>query len=550
MKILHYIPSIDRTSGGVGAYMQLLTTELGKLVELHVVTHREANPLTLENCTVHYIPKNNNPFSNKGKTEFLTLLNDIKPDVFHANSCWLPLSARTTIWAKNIGYTVVYTPHGMLEPWIMKRHYWTKKFPASLLFQKRGIQIANVIHATAESEKHNLTQLGWNNNIEVIPNCVEIDKITMKESWIRNKNILFLSRVHVKKGINFLIEATANLKTELQGYTINIAGEGEESYINELKQLASKLGVENLIHFIGGVYGDKKWELFKKADLFVLPTHSENFGIVVAEALACGTPVITTQGTPWQELESYHCGWWAEIGTEATTKALKEFLQCTETQLEQMGKNGRKLIEEKYSSQKVAQDMVELYKKSLSINMELNIAENRNHLNYSKWIYVKRILWTFGKFFFRNSPRIAFGYRNTILRLFGAKIGKHVHIYSSTVIWFPWNLEIGDWSAIGEETLIYNLGKVTIGEKATVSHRVHVCAGTHDYTDPALPLLRPEIRIGNQTWICANTFIGPDIEIGEGAVIGAGTVMVKDAEPWGVYAGNPAKYIKKRILKK
>lgn len=97
--------------------------------------------------------------------------------------------------------------------------------------------------------------------------------------------------------------------------------------------------------------------------------------------------------------------------------------------------------------------------------MELNIAENRNHLNYSKWIYVKRILWTFGKFFFRNSPRIAFGYRNTILRLFGAKIGKHVHIYSSTVIWFPWNLEIGDWSAIGEETLIYNLGKVTIGEK-------------------------------------------------------------------------------------
>ena len=123
--------------------------------------------------------------------------------------------------------------------------------------------------------------------------------------------------------------------------------------------------------------------------------------------------------------------------------------------------------------------------------MELNIAENRNHLNYSKWIYVKRILWTFGKFFFRNSPRIAFGYRNTILRLFGAKIGKHVHIYSSTVIWFPWNLEIGDWSAIGEETLIYNLGKVTIGEKATVSHRVHVCAGTHDYTDPALPLLRP-----------------------------------------------------------
>ena len=366
MKILHYIPSIDRTSGGVGAYMQLLTAELGKFVELHVVTHKETNPLELTNCNVHFIG-GNNPFLLKEKKNFTFLLNEIKPDVFHSNCCWLPMSAYTAMWAKDAGYHVVYTPHGMLEPWIMKRHYWTKKLPALLLFQKRGIQIANVIHATAESEKKNLIQLGWNKNIKVIPNCVEIDKIIMKESWTKRKNVLFLSRIHIKKGINFLIEATANLKTELQGYTINIAGEGEESYINELKQLASKLGVENLIHFIGGVYGDKKWELFKKADLFILPTHSENFGIVVAVALACGTPVITTQGTPWQELESYHCGWWTEIGTEATTKALKEFLQCTETQLEQMGKNGRKLIEEKYSSQKMAADMVELYK-GCSIN--------------------------------------------------------------------------------------------------------------------------------------------------------------------------------------
>lgn len=181
---------------------------------------------------------------------------------------------------------------------------------------------------------------------------------------------------------------------------------------------------------------------------------------------------------------------------------------------------------------------------------QLNIAENRKHLNYSKWTYVKRILWTFGKFFFRNSPRIAFGYRNAILRIFGAKVGKHVHIYSSAIIWFPWNLEIGDWSAIGEDTLIYNLGRVTIDEKVTISHRVHVCAGTHDYTNPSLPLLRPEIHFGSQSWICANAFVGPRVYIGEGAIIGAGAVMMKDAESWGIYAGNPAKYIKTRELKK
>lgn len=362
MTILHYIPSIDRTSGGVGAYMQLLTVELGKFVELHVVTHREANPLELENCTVHFIPHNNNPFSNTGKREFLQLLHDIQPDVFHTNSCWLPMSARTAMWARETGCKVVYTPHGMLEPWIMRRHYWTKKLPASMLFQRKGIQMANLLHATADSEKDNLLRLGWNRKIEVIPNCVEVDKIMMKQSWKRNKEILFLSRVHVKKGINFLIEAVACLKEDLQGYAIRIAGEGDEAYIAELKSLTEKLGVADLVHFEGGVYGDRKWELFRQADLFVLPTHSENFGIVVAEALATGTPVVTTVGTPWQELETCRCGWWTEIGTDATAEGLRKFLKCTEEELETMGRNGRKLIEDKYSTTAVSCQFVEMYK--------------------------------------------------------------------------------------------------------------------------------------------------------------------------------------------
>lgn len=385
MKILHYIPSIDRTSGGVGAYMQLLTVELGKLVELHVVTHREANPLNLENCTVHYIPKNNNPFSSRGKDEFVKLLDDIGPDVFHTNCCWLPMSARTAIWAKSLGYKVVYTPHGMLEPWIMKRHYWTKKLPAILLFQRRGMEVVDVIHSTADSEKANLMQLGWNKKIKVIPNCVQVEKIKLKTSWTRTKEILFLSRVHVKKGINFLIEAVARLKEEYAAeqkeFMISrciVAGEGDETYINELRDMAVRRGVGDIVDFVGGVYGKTKWEMFRKADVFVLPTHSENFGIVVAEALASGTPVITTKGTPWQEIEGFtnevrsikspdvlsqgKCGWWTEIGTDATFQALKEFLQCSETELKEMGCNGRRLIEEKYSCKKIAKEMVDLYK--------------------------------------------------------------------------------------------------------------------------------------------------------------------------------------------
>lgn len=362
MKVVHYIPSIDRSSGGTTAYMQLLANELGELVELYIVSHESPNPVKIGNCQIRYI---SHSILGEMKKEWWVLLNEIHPDIVHVNCCWMPGCAFTQKWAQQLGYKIVLTPHGMLEPWIIKRHYWTKKVPALLLYQKQAVVKADYLHATAQSEKENLLKLNYNNKIEIIANGIEVKNVALKTSWNRKKEILFLSRIHVKKGINFLIEATANLKTELQGYTINIAGEGEESYINELKQLASKLGIADLIHFIGGVYGDEKWELFRKADLFVLPTHSENFGIVVAEALACGTPVITTQGTPWQELESYHCGWWTEIGTEATTKALKEFLQCTEVQLKQMGKNGRRLMEEKYSSQKMAHSMVNLYRKIL-----------------------------------------------------------------------------------------------------------------------------------------------------------------------------------------
>lgn len=360
MKIIHYIPSIDRTSGGTTAYMQLLAIELGKLVELHIVSHVSLNPVGIENSQIHYIPSS---VLNRMKKEWQALLNKIQPDVIHVNCCWMPQCAFAQKWAQQLGYKVVLTPHGMLEPWIIKRHYWTKKVPALLLYQKNAIVKADYLHATAESEKENLLKLGYNRKIEVIANGIDVDNIVMKTSWERKKQILFLSRIHVKKGINFLIEAVADLKEDLKDYKINIAGEGEESYIDELKQLASRLGVADNICFIGGVYGDEKWDLFRNADLFVLPTHSENFGIVVAEALACGTPVITTKGTPWSELETKKCGWWTGVGTNPIIHTLRIFLQLSVGNLEKMGRNGRQLVECKYSSKKMAETMVSLYEK-------------------------------------------------------------------------------------------------------------------------------------------------------------------------------------------
>lgn len=361
MRILHYIPSIDRLSGGVGAYIQLLAKELGKLCELTIATAKSENPLPIEQARVIYLPSHWTQYR-KMKKAWCKLLDEIRPDLVHVNCCWMPQSAWTQQWAQQAGYKVVLSPHGMLEPWIMARHYWTKKVPALWLYQKRAVVKADFLHATAESEKENLLRLGYNNHIAVIANGIDVENIMMKSSWKRKKNILFLSRIHVKKGIELLLEAVASLKDRLEGYTVKIAGEGDMEYINQLKQKTHQLDIAEMIDFCGGVYGERKWKLFQEADLFVLPTYSENFGIVVAEALACGTPVVTTKGTPWEELNTRRCGWWTEIGTESIVRALKAFLDLQETEIEIMGRNGRRMVEDKYSSRKIAEDMVGLYK--------------------------------------------------------------------------------------------------------------------------------------------------------------------------------------------
>ncbi len=359
MVILHYIPSIDESSGGVGAYMQLLTRDLGKLVDLHIVTHKGANERPLENCTIHYMPYKWLPWNNC-KKNFVALLDELHPDVFHTNCCMMPVSALTAMWAKELGYKVVYTPHGMLEPWALKHHHW-KKLPAIWLFQKKGVAICDMVHATADKEKKNLLALGWNKNVCTIPNCVQIDQIESKRSWVRTNNILFLGRIHLVKGVNFLIEAIASLKHELTDYTVTIAGPGESFYVEELKSMTEKLGVSEMFEFIGPAYGDAKWPLYRKADLLVLPSWTENFGIVVPEALASGTPVITTTGAPWEELVTHDCGWWIDLSIENLTDALRKFLSCSDLDLEQMGRRGRKLVEEKYSSTSVAKQFVGLY---------------------------------------------------------------------------------------------------------------------------------------------------------------------------------------------
>ena len=176
----------------------------------------------------------------------------------------------------------------------------------------------------------------------------------------------------------------------------------------------------------------------------------------------------------------------------------------------------------------------------------LDIVANRTASKYTKHELFLRVLWGFGKLMFRLTPRPCFGLRRSILRSFGAKVGENVNIYPSATIYYPWNLEIGSGSAIGEWALVYNLGKVSIGSRTTISQRVHLCAGTHDYNDVAMPLVKPPIEIGDEVWICADAFLGPNVKVGNRAVVGAASVVVKNCNAGFIYGGNPAKKIKER----
>ena len=147
---------------------------------------------------------------------------------------------------------------------------------------------------------------------------------------------------------------------------------------------------------------------------------------------------------------------------------------------------------------------------------------------------------------FRLSPVPFHPWRSFLLKLFGAKIGRGCHIYPGAKIWAPWNLEFGDYVGVASGAICYSMAKITLGDKVVVSQGAHLCTGSHDYKNPRFPLFAKPINVGSNAWIAAETFVCPGVTIGEGAVVGARSVVTKDMPAWTVCAGNPCKPIKPR----
>lgn len=281
--------------------------------------------------------------------------------IFHDNGVWLPSNLMSATIALLKGIPIVVSPHGMLTVWAF-RFRPLKKIVFWHFFQKRLLDKVSFVHCTSESEAQELGQLLSEPRITITGLGVSRPDFPEKES--RERIVLFLSRIHPKKGLDELIRVWARINP--LGWRLVVAGTDSGNYQAKMFGLAATLGILDRIDFVGPVFGPSKWALYDKAMLFVLPTHSENFGMVIAEALASGVPVITTKEAPWRVLEECACGWWIDKGEAELEMAMRHALNLPDAQLAAMGENGRSLMRNRYSWQKVTVDLNEEYQRIAS----------------------------------------------------------------------------------------------------------------------------------------------------------------------------------------
>jgi glycosyltransferase involved in cell wall biosynthesis len=253
------------------------------------------------------------------------------PDLVHFHGLWQRRFPKIAASAQNARIPIVVSPHGMLEPWALNHKRW-KKLPYFHLVEKRWLSRAGCVLATAEPEGARLRELLPATRIESIPLGLTGDAhpdyagARAQLGWREDETVLlYLSRLHEKKGLDLLIGALATAEKKANTRLVIVGPEEQPGFVQKCRLLAEKLSM-NLprIDWLGPVWGEGRFRFFQGADLFCLPTHSENFGLVVLESLQVGTPVLTTTGTPWGSLTP-PSGYIAEVREDSIQAQLSRF---------------------------------------------------------------------------------------------------------------------------------------------------------------------------------------------------------------------------------
>jgi glycosyltransferase involved in cell wall biosynthesis len=258
---------------------------------------------------------------------------------------------------------IISSPRGALSPWALSHGSKAKELFWPLL-QKPALKKVDCFHATAESELLDIRRLGFRQPVAVIQNGMHVPTV-VREFASTPLKVLFLSRLHPKKNIETLLRAWSQIESHFQGWTLEIVGSDEDyhgssGYLPKLRRLASDLTLERVV-FSGEKQGDAKINAYRESQLFVLPTFSENFGLVVAEALAAGTPAIVTKGAPWGGLVTEDAGWWIDNDLETLTQTLVEAMTLPPTRRQEMGANGQAWIQREFDWISIATRMAKTY---------------------------------------------------------------------------------------------------------------------------------------------------------------------------------------------
>jgi glycosyltransferase involved in cell wall biosynthesis len=282
------------------------------------------------------------------------------PDVMHDNGIWLPHHHQLARLARKRGIPRVVSTRGTLERWAMNHKRW-KKTIAWWVYQRRDLREAFMHHATAQTEAETIKTYGFGVPVCVIPNGVDMAQpaaASARENRTR-KIALFLGRIYPVKGLPNLIEAWARVRPP--HWVLRIVGPDEAGHQKRIQEAVAAAGLEDAVEFVGAVYGRAKTFEFNNADMFVLPTHSENFGMAIAEALAHGLPVLTTTAAPWPLLQEYGCGWWVAPTPDGLEFALRDATSRDRAALASMGEKGRAFIALELSWDRIAEKFLGAY---------------------------------------------------------------------------------------------------------------------------------------------------------------------------------------------